>query len=316
MEATSKRKDSKPSHETPQRHNKQYITEITDPKKATQSMSNPGSPTGANSPLSRSPKNKSWVQSTINTQRRITASPGTLRNNNRKPPPHERAKESQQQEKNTEKPTSNDGETTAASSSTLDESRPEEELGINFGTISNEAYDMNFFLEHLPRELVTAVDKEQFTKADLHYALSQAREDIGDDSFNEFNACGTFETYLFDIIKYDNDLAHTANLSPPPEPPSRISTASKSPYRSLVRRTGSPTSSNASAAENSDLSSDSGSQQDGKKYSGLTEQEKEARLQRKHEKQQLLRQKKAAKKVAAKAAAKVARQSLSIKTKA
>ena len=192
--------------------------------------------------------------------------------------------------------------TTSENEPTLPATQPaqedEEPLDVDKGSVSASQYDLSFFIDHLPRELLQPYESSKFTKKDITFALAQAREHLGNDDFNEFNAANTFNSYLHDIIAYDHALSNSVNNFSPPEPPSRIATASKSPHRpDGNRRTSSPTPSNTSRSRSSNLGSvDSVDtwRDDDKSSSDMTGPEKETRTVRNRERQKRKRRRKAA----------------------
>jgi hypothetical protein len=325
MEQQPNRKNPRATQESTSRPNKLTIQEVSEVKETSQSTLNSSNAMGTNitdSAISKSKKNRAWVQRTINPQRRVTASPHDRPTASAATPPDSTVEVSEIQQringlirtddetmtspkrpnhgntnKNTDENTDRPKQPSTASESPQrrtfsqvargqlkDDANYDEPLEDDPGSTSAATYDLPYFVDHLPIELLSAYENEKFTTADVNYALNQGRATIGDEEFNEFSACRAFNEYLHDVMKFDLSLANSATNFPP-EPPSRAPHNSKSPFRTPTdqRRTGSPTHSNASASGNSEPSADSADQWSDNSSIGLTKEEKQQR-NRKNEK--------------------------------
>jgi hypothetical protein len=309
MAQYSKRKDSNDPSDATSRPSKQTIQESDKTEEASQLTivsTNAMDKNSANSASIKAHRTKAWLQQTINSQRRVTATPNKLYNTRTANTPIETAGELDLQQKvNAAIATPETMENSESVNDTTEQDEPplpssthnEEPLDSDKGSASASAHDLAYFVEHLPRELLQAYEHEKFTKADVAYALTQARERIGDDDYNEFASCNTFNQYLFDVMHFDRAMAHSASTSIPPAPPSRAATTRNSPMRTRAsdRKTGSPTPSNTSLSGTSDPNNDSvelWSDND----SGTTSTEKEEQKRKKKADKQKERRQRAAEK--------------------
>ena len=287
-----------PNGTTP-RPNKYTIHESNVIESELQSTSNSKQAMGSSTKKSHPTKNPQWIQKTLNPQRNTTQTTGdNIKTTPDTPLATDRESEIRQQndqkrsddgnhmgsktiietdKKKLTEATSNNTDGSATPPSTTEEknraeteenSHSDEELGYDLGS-ATAVYDLPYFVERLPIELLTAYENAKFTKEDLNYALSLGRESVGNSGFNEFIACGSFEAYLIDVLQHDNTISNSSFC--PPALPSRTTNTSKSPFRpTAARKTAPSTPSNASTSESSDLRSECNSQYSDTTNSGLT----------------------------------------------
>jgi hypothetical protein len=174
MAQYSKRKvTSAPNHTTP-RPNKLTIQETSQPEAATTLTPNQRNTMGKNSQhssVSNSQTTKGWIQKTINSERRSTASPNQFSETRQTTTPARNDEESELQQQintsllNDEQLPDNEQQEPPPTQATAAASQQEEEsLDVNNGSLSASIYDLQSFVDRLPRELLHAFEQEKFTK--------------------------------------------------------------------------------------------------------------------------------------------------------